>query len=240
MSESKRPECRPIWHYRQGGGTDFWCKSCRDNDHQCSFKGKAEEWGVSGLPRLRRTEVGDQRRRILREKRTAEQDKEDRGEDEGGEKPTKQRKEKEKERKKVGGSSGGAMSEESRAREKVSSIRARSPSSSGPSAPGPSFSGPSFSGPSSFSGLLPSTVGGLDLVDLTPFSEVLANQSSNEATLRRAFHKLCRVQDEEQEKMMAMHYELVERSELIDEIVAELEKRLEESRPERLEGGHEM
>ena len=176
----------------------------------------------------------------MREKRTAEQDKEDRGEDEGGEKPTKQRKEKEKERKKVGGSSGGAMSEESRAREKVSSIRARSPSSSGPSAPGPSFSGPSFSGPSSFSGLLPSTVGGLDLVDLTPFSEVLANQSSNEATLRRAFHKLCRVQDEEQEKMMAMHYELVERSELIDEIVAELEKRLEESRPERLEGGHEM
>ena len=43
------------------------------------------------------------------------------------------------------------------------------------------------------------------------------------------------MQDEEQEKLMVVHYEIVEHSELINEMVVKLEKRLDESQLEKLE-----
>ena len=126
----RNPECRENWTdrgcrfvisvpadpnrtsanlYGTTAGRGKWCKSCRDTSHRCSFKGKAEEWGVSGLPRLRRTEAGDRRRKIMWERKqdslkkkraAAEEEEEEEGQDDEDEGDEEKKKGDNEERKK--------------------------------------------------------------------------------------------------------------------------------------------
>ena len=143
----------------------------------------------------------------LKKKRAAaeEEEEEEEGQDDEDEGDEEKKKGDNEERKKS--TKGGKGKEKERKKTAGKKVRWSSGAS------GPSPRSPSASGPSS------STGGGFGLADLTPFEEVLANESSTPVALEQALIRIRAVQEEEQVKSTSVLLEMEGRSELMDTMI---------------------
>jgi len=187
--------------------TEFWCKSCMENRHKCTFQGKAHSWGISKLPELKVTVQGNARRKRNRDEQKESREKRKAAEELEERKAAKKLKEK----KKLAGTSGGSTSWQPKTLQKgkVPNRILR------PTGAGSSLCKPSSSGPSS------SSSGAFTLTDLTIFDGVLSDQGSSAAALKQTLINIKGVQEQEQGILTG-------RTKWMDEIILDLKERLAE------------